>query len=449
MGDGPLPCRLFFLGEGPGETEWKRRRVFCGKTGREFDGQYLPLAGLDRPDVRVSNVTKCPRPGFVNPTKEEAASCADRHLLAELEECNPRLVVAMGAAAASVFTPEIVLEMHHGIPQRCQYKSWEGWVFPMYHPSAGLHESTFMNPLQQDFQMLSRVKYSTNPMEYVPIDKHKNPRYLHVTSKETLWRSLLPIRDYTPLAIDTETTGWKWTLRPWCMTYSCAPGTGYLIRWDQPDLLIELDRVLSHYNPLVLFHNALFDLPILQSLGIRVQRFDDTMGEAYRSMYLPQSLKVAAYRLLGIHMQEFDDLVRPYSLLVAIEYLSTLRGILNEPDPPKPKLPRRKKGEPKIYRIKSSPTYLDKARNKVNRMIGDWPRLPDLDPWKRWNNWDKEQREILSDLMGGPLPSLSITHVPFPEALVYACRDADVTFRLHSMFRKFTRNVTRGIGGIQ
>jgi uracil-DNA glycosylase len=49
------------IGEGPAEQEYKQDKVFAGKTGQELDQQYLPLAGLQREDVYLSNAAKCIR----------------------------------------------------------------------------------------------------------------------------------------------------------------------------------------------------------------------------------------------------------------------------------------------------------------------------------------------------------------------------------------------------
>src|ERR1700693_476406 len=56
---GPLDADVVFIGEAPGKDEDKQLRPFIGKTGQELNDHYLPLAGLRRDQVYVSNAIKC------------------------------------------------------------------------------------------------------------------------------------------------------------------------------------------------------------------------------------------------------------------------------------------------------------------------------------------------------------------------------------------------------
>src|SRR4051812_45034756 len=85
-GQGPAPANLMFLGEGPGESEDWKRIPFVGPSGRELDNTLLPMGGLMRPDVYVTNAIKC-RQGKKDgddPDPEEVLSCALHHLPGEL-----------------------------------------------------------------------------------------------------------------------------------------------------------------------------------------------------------------------------------------------------------------------------------------------------------------------------------------------------------------------------
>ena len=46
-GDGPAPCRFLAIGERPGQEEERGGRPFIGQSGREWNENYLHLAGLD------------------------------------------------------------------------------------------------------------------------------------------------------------------------------------------------------------------------------------------------------------------------------------------------------------------------------------------------------------------------------------------------------------------
>jgi uracil-DNA glycosylase len=75
------------------------------------------------------------------------------HLGPLLQEVRPEIIVPMGAIACSLF-PNINLNLDHGLPCVGKWGAWEGVCFPTYHPSAGIHASSFMIPLQADFHTL-------------------------------------------------------------------------------------------------------------------------------------------------------------------------------------------------------------------------------------------------------------------------------------------------------
>src|SRR5947207_669908 len=57
---GPLDdCDELFIGEAPGRDENKAGVPFVGKTGREVNEHYLPLAGLRREAVPFTNAIRC------------------------------------------------------------------------------------------------------------------------------------------------------------------------------------------------------------------------------------------------------------------------------------------------------------------------------------------------------------------------------------------------------
>ena len=153
---GPTPCRVMLLGEGPHRDEDKWGRVFAGKTGKELDGTYLPIANLPRSEVYVCNARWCSNKDYSNPTPEQAFSCSSVHLGEVLSVVRPQVVVPMGAVACSLW-PEIHLPLDHGLPQVGKWGPWEGVLFPVYHPSAGIHATSMMIPMMNDFHALGKL----------------------------------------------------------------------------------------------------------------------------------------------------------------------------------------------------------------------------------------------------------------------------------------------------
>lgn len=184
--DGPCDAEVVFIGEAPGKDENKEGRPFIGKTGREVNEHYLPLAGLRRDNAYFTNTIKCLPPGHggkldANRSKdiELLNSCANHSLYQELLTCHPRVYVPMGAFACRAIDPDIELDLQHGIPLQT---SW-GTVFPMYHPAAGLHEPKKMLQIRSDFYRLG--KYLKGKLK-IPVDDYPNPKYRTIQCQNLL-----------------------------------------------------------------------------------------------------------------------------------------------------------------------------------------------------------------------------------------------------------------------
>ncbi|MGE5795071.1 MAG: uracil-DNA glycosylase [Bacteroidota bacterium] len=89
------------VGEAPGAEEDARGEPFVGQAGRLLDSM-LAAVGLRRGEnVYIANVLKCRPPGNRNPEPFEVAQCSP-HLVRQIELIRPKLVLAMGRAAAQL-----------------------------------------------------------------------------------------------------------------------------------------------------------------------------------------------------------------------------------------------------------------------------------------------------------------------------------------------------------
>lgn len=407
-GQGPIPCRFLFVGEGPGRREHAKGIPFCGESGWELDGLYLPLAGLSRSQVYVTNVCKC-RQGDDNPTDAQAAYCARHHIASELREVQPEVIVTLGAVAARVLFPDCDLSLGHGLPRRAvmnpEIASWSGLHVPMYHPAAGIRDSHWMVELTEDFR---RLKWILRDGWTGPVDQFPEPRYFLVEDP------FYPdnVRPGEELAIDTETEDLD-SMKPWCLSLSWGLGQGVVVMADNHQALHSVSYMLKERpSGLVILHNALFDLPVLAAMGIRVPecRFVDTMSMAYHRGTPPWGLglKTLAWRLCGMRMVEFEELVRPGSLTALWSYLQVCDS----------KIPVR-----------------DPVRRRLNRLLVDLDTGRAEDPWRRIRDWPWEIRYALQKAVG-KIPWPSIIHVDRQEAIRYAARDADATLRVYHALRR-------------
>ena len=429
LGEGPQPCSLLFLGEGPARDEVKQNRPFAGRTGREFDFHYLPLAGLVRHEVRVDNSTHCPQPGYENPTHATARACSLRHLPQELRHTQPELVVLMGGVACSLADTPIDLEVDHGYPQQNSLLGglWEGEVFPTFHPAAGLHEGQMILQLRQDFANLgAHLKGCLQ----IPADEFPAPdcRLLGGAEEvEAVLPGLLDLSVTGPVlevAIDTEGL----LPNPWCLSFATDPYHGYAILAEDHEGLREFSHWVCRFRPLIILHHSLHDIPVLRAMGVEVPRWRDTMVDAYHLADLPQGLKALGWRLLGVRMQSYEDTVLPHSLPVALSYLADADAALR----PALTFQHQLKSGPRKGQLEERVLPgADKAAVGTWRKVQKSLREEGADPWKRWDGWHDHDHTLLAGVLGRELPKPSIAYVPLEEAVSYACLDAIITLRLH------------------
>lgn len=419
--------QTLYIGEAPGKDENTHGIPFVGKTGRELESTYLPTAGLRRSTMRVSNAIRClpATSGHKLDPKNKShlallQSCTEANLYPEIRETRPKLIVPMGSFACRAIEPEINLELHHGFPVETKW----GTAFPMYHPAQGMHEPKKMRMIREDWY---RLKLFLAGELHVPTDPYPYPDYAEVTDV----RELNYIDPTSPMACDTESSR---SFGPYCLTYSQAPGEGRLIRSDRGDLLQAFQHRLDRWKSVILFHNWLYDWRVVEEMGLQFphKAMRDTMVRAFHLGNIPQGLKALAYRELGMEMEDFEDLVLPFSKPHVIEYYEIARQ-LSWPKP-EPVEIRQDDGSYKTKKPQGMNT-------KLNRFFTDLAKNDDKDVFGMWDNWE-HSHEMMEEKLGR-WPGADIAHVPYEKVKYYAIRDADATIRLHYLLEGMRRVVRK------
>ncbi len=98
FGEGDPQAQLMFIGEGPGETEDREGRPFCGRAGELLDKMIVAM-GLKRTEVYIANTVKCRPPNNRTPTPAEIEACWG-YLIRQIATLQPRVVVTLGAPAS-------------------------------------------------------------------------------------------------------------------------------------------------------------------------------------------------------------------------------------------------------------------------------------------------------------------------------------------------------------
>jgi uracil-DNA glycosylase len=299
-GDGPLPAVTMFIGERPGKVENYRGKPFQGPSGVML-GDYLLSAGLDRANCYVTNVVKDYSED--DPSLEEIERDTPA-LREELLRCHPRYIGLLGKFATVTLIPWVDdLDMYwaHGLMFGWQ-APW-GWcnMMPMYHPAAGMHQTSIQGSTAWDFERFGQMVRG---------------------ELTTCWTDRTPDSAYTECeigpvdgaAVDTEGS----VRHPWCLSWSDRAGNGFVVR--QP---------IGGTVDGIVMHHSLHDLAVLAAMGVVVGRFEDTLLKACLLGVEPHGLKDLARRHLGLKLRHYDELVAGARRERAINYLGEVIEYLN------------------------------------------------------------------------------------------------------------------------
>lgn len=298
-GEGPTPCRVMLIGEGPGDDENRQGRPFVGKSGVELWRYLWRGCHLTRDDVYVTNIVKYQVPGNDDPTEEDIQRDGNE-LASELESVNPDFVLCLGRFATRNYLGEVDMDCVHGVTH---YRNGRA-VVPIIHPAAGLHNTEFQAKIAWDFERAGEALRGRATLVEQQ-DKFPNPDYCEAPSYFCLALA----------AVDTEGSA----ARPWCLSATGHEGAGTVVR----------KRGAATFKHIIL-HNSLHDLGVLDALDVEFETFDDTMVMAYELGIEPQGLKSLARRHCGMEMDDYADIVRDANFAHAVLYLDKVTKWLNK-----------------------------------------------------------------------------------------------------------------------
>ena len=416
LGDVPRP-RILVVAEAPGEEEDRAGRPMIGRSGREARSNLI-LNGLTARGVILDNVARCHPPENRDPTPEEIEECTRTHLLPEVRSMQPEFIISMGRVStmfflekAGVDTDGLTMELLHGIPRWITIDGLSTTLIPTYHPAAGLHSPEQMILFQRDMRVAGGVVRGSIP-PVAPTDEFEGRENYRLSDdpdeiRETIGNS--PV-----VAIDTE-----WAKgEPWCLSFSVAPGTSTVVMADSGPALSVLNETLRGRTTAI--HNALYDLPVLERMGVVPERTSDTMVMAYLLQDEPQGLKPLAFRHSGMRMSSYSDMVGAATWVNAMEYLTRASELKwGRPEP----VLEWMKGEPKVRQPQS-------LNRKIKRILKE-VSTKGANPADRWNAV-KEGKEPVESLFG-PLREGELCDIPLDKAVYYSARDADATIRVYPL----------------
>lgn len=152
-GEGAKNAQVFFVGEGPGETEDKEGRPFVGEAGK-FLIELFESINLKREDTYITSVVKCRPPHNRDPLEEEVQTCTSNYLFKQINLIKPKLIVTLGRHSMHVFFPQIksISEVHGKA-----YKKAGQIYLILYHPAAALYQNSMKETLKKDFLEIPKI----------------------------------------------------------------------------------------------------------------------------------------------------------------------------------------------------------------------------------------------------------------------------------------------------
>lgn len=443
-GYGRRPNRVMFVGEAPGESEAFFRdpgtgrispRPFVGRAGKEQDA-YLRAAGIVTgvSTFYRTNVVKDYIEGNPDPTPELIAEW-EPALLAELEQVQPDIVIAVGRFAARWFLGDDAdMDFVHGIAFKLSYVRGLNYkarfdkdliVVSTYHPAYGFYDDEARPLIFNDYRAAAAaIKHRPNFLADDALVGYEE--YRDVTGTELA--DIVASQDPGPFGMDTEgVPGDEWSVQT-----SFNPGIGYVLRKAQPDFAIGIAALQRHSDiddNLVCLHNGMYDIEMVRNMGwdLFEARLFDSMYAAYIMRTEPQGLKPLAYRWCGMAMQSYLEVVGDIGLEKQMLYLSEVMD--REWPKPEARVEYENDGTFHLY----TPQPVNKRAYAILNDYYSGKRdkegnLPD--PLKRWKKVDRDLRRLVEAEMG-PMPVGRLGDIPLVKAVGYSGRDPDATLRLY------------------
>lgn len=441
---GPQNSGVLLVGEAPGATEARLGRPFVGPSGKEQE-QYLARCGVSVHQWRRTNVVPVYTPGNPDPTAAQIREWSP-FLSAEIEACEPKVIVTVGAFATRWFLgSQATMELTHGIPhwvgtltrgidesvELTNKVSGEPIVVPVLHPAGGLYSPDARASIAWDYAQAARVVRSVAAGQDVEIaeDPHAGVEVYRDVSGNQLLSALANEGPHLQaIGIDTETNP---DGSPWSIQVSVRPGTGYMLRADSPDVDLGIAAIqqLINTGTIAILHNAMFDIGVCYRMGLDLYdpniKIWDTMYGAYLLRLEPQGLKPLAWRWCGMRMNSYRDVVAGAAEDKQAAYLAE---VLDRKWPKiEPIVEMGNDGQAKVRRPWT-------AKRRVERILVDYYNgggpEGEVDLGARWKAIDDVVRGPVEEVLD-PFPQPSLDDTPLEDATHYACRDADATLRLY------------------
>ena len=282
------------IGEAPGQQEDDAGIPFIGKAGGLLRAT-LARAGID--EIYITNVLKHRPPGNKTPTRWEIESCLG-FLIQEITIVNPLLVILAGKIADMGWYLACLTAYKQGdIPE----------FFSIYHPAYILRPTGARHRVAWEAEVM-KIGERYRELGGVSYGERLGVAAIKDVVEPEPWSApVWTFKHSLPLpymAIDTETDDGEKDWHPKkvvLITVSDGNEATYLY----PEAWQGSGSLHGH----AYYHNAKYDLPLLNGDLDRLDSWDDTMLMAYVLREPMVGLKIVGPKYTGIPMDEYSDVV--------------------------------------------------------------------------------------------------------------------------------------------
>lgn len=141
-GVGPNDADIVLIGEAPGKSEDQSGKPFTGRSGTVLD-EELESNGLNRNNIRITNVVRCRPPDNRDPHKSEIENC-NQYLENEISKINPDVVLTLGRIPTeTVINTDSSVTQIAGEVFDIKFNDNKIKVVAGIHPAATLYDSSY------------------------------------------------------------------------------------------------------------------------------------------------------------------------------------------------------------------------------------------------------------------------------------------------------------------
>lgn len=150
FGEGPIPCDIMFVGEGPGKDEDTWGKPFIGRAGNVLT-KILNKVKIKRSEVYITNAVKQRPPENRTPLFQEIMLHRP-FLFEEIKKVSPKVIVLLGKTAIKAILGKDTNESM-SFHRKYKFLCMNVKVICTYHPASLLYGGN-LKPMLEDFKQI-------------------------------------------------------------------------------------------------------------------------------------------------------------------------------------------------------------------------------------------------------------------------------------------------------